>query len=293
MEHWHAWRGDGLVGGHSLLDWIATVHLKMGRMLVAFFRRHAEPHETVSYSGGVAQNVVWNAMLRQHFPNLVVPPHACDEGLSLGGIEWLRRLHDLPAFTLPGFPFAQSDTAVPPPSDATVAAAADLLAAGKVVGKVVGWYHGHGEIGPRALGNRSILMDPRLADGKERLNAVKQRENYRPFGASVLREHHAGHFDGAPDAFMLFSCQVRRPGAFPAITHVDLSCRVQAVQAASNPAFARLMERFHGLTGCPVLANTSLNLAGKPIAAAPDHARQLFSESKIDAMVIGDELLLR
>lgn len=289
VEHWHAWRGDALVGQRSLLDWIATVHLRMGRMLVAFFQRHAGPDDLVSYSGGVAQNVVWNSMLRAHFPRLVVPPHASDEGLSLGGIEWLRRQHGLPPFELPGFPFAQADTAVPAPTGATIDAAARLLAAGKVVG----WYQGHGEIGPRALGNRSILMDPRLPQGKALLNRVKRREPYRPFGASVLRRHHDAHFDGAQDAFMLQSCRLRAPGAFPAITHVDQSCRVQAVDGTANAVFAGLLEAFHARTGCPVLANTSLNLAGKPIAAHPDHARQLFAESEIDAVVIGDEVLLR
>ncbi|QJW84682.1 hypothetical protein HK414_16175 [Ramlibacter terrae] len=207
VEHWHAWRGDALVGGLSLLDWIATVHLRMGRMLVAFFQRHAAPGDVVSYSGGVAQNVMWNSMLRAHFPNLVVPPHASDEGLSLGGIEWLRRQHGLPPLELPGFPFAQADAAVPPPSGATVEAATRLLAAGKVVG----WYRGHGEIGPRASGNRSILMDPRLPQGKDLLNRVKRREPYRPFGASVLRRLHDTHFAGAQDAFMLQSCRCGSP----------------------------------------------------------------------------------
>ncbi|RYY98238.1 MAG: carbamoyltransferase, partial [Comamonadaceae bacterium] len=234
VEHWIAWRGDALVARLSLLDWVATVHLKMGRMLVDFFRRHARPQDVVAYSGGVAQNVVWNSMLREHFPKLLVPPHASDEGLSLGGIEWLRRRHGLPPLALPGFPYAQADTAVPGPSQETIEAVAQLLAAGKVVG----WYQGHGEVGPRALGHRSILMDPRLPDGRRRLNAVKQREAYRPFGASVLLPHHDDWFDGPHDRFMLQSCQVRQPGGLPAITHVDGSCRVQVVDAGTDTAFA-------------------------------------------------------
>ncbi len=286
-QGWEAWRGDPLVARLGLLDWAATVHRRQGELLLAFFAQHAQPAEAVAYAGGVAQNVVWNTLLRERFPRLVVPPHASDEGLSLGGLEWLRRHRGQPPLRMPGFPFAQSDHAVPPPSPRTVAIAADLL----VHGKVVGWYQGAGEVGPRALGHRSILMDPRLPRGKALLNRVKQREPYRPFGASVLAEHHAAHFSGAPDSFMLFASGVRGD-AFPAITHVDGSCRVQAVEADGGPLRA-LLERFHALSGCPVLANTSLNLAGKPLAAHPDHARRLFADSVIDAVVIGDEVLVR
>jgi carbamoyltransferase len=284
VDHWHAYKGDALVGKLSLLDWIATVHHHMGEMLVAFFKRFAGAGDTISYSGGVAQNVVWNAALARHFPNLVIPPHASDEGLSLGSIEWLRRLHGLPALQMPGFPYAQSDVAVPAPSDATIDAAAQLLAQGKVVG----WYQGQGEIGPRALGNRSILMDPRLPQGKQLLNRVKKREGYRPFGAAVLRAHFDNYFDGPADAFMLQSCEVKSDD-FPAITHVDRTCRVQLVDDR-NPVFQALLQRFFALTGCPLLVNTSLNLAGKPLAGFPDNALQLFFASEIAAMAVGDTL---
>jgi carbamoyltransferase len=286
-EPWMAYRGDALVGHLGLLDWVATVHLRMGEMLVEFFRRFVQPGEAVSYSGGVAQNVAWNALLQREFPGLVVPPHASDEGLSLGGIEWLRHHHGLPALQLPGFPYAQSDTPVAAPSGRTINSAAQVLAQGGTLG----WYQGHGEIGPRALGNRSILMDPRLADGKQRLNRVKLRENYRPFGASVLQEHAQALFEGPADAFMLRACRVRSE-AFPAVTHVDGSCRLQLVGAGDNAPFRALLERFHQLTGCPLLVNTSLNLAGKPLAAAPQQALALWRQTPLDALVVGDEVHL-
>jgi carbamoyltransferase len=158
-------------------------------------------------------------------------------------------------------------------------------------GGIVGWYQGHGEVGPRALGHRSILMDPRLAHGKALLNRIKRREAYRPFGAAVLQEDFAAHFDGPADPFMLYACRVRGQD-FPAITHVDGSCRVQQVGAEPR-AFRELLQNFQQLSGCPVLLNTSLNLAGKPIAASPEHARQLFDASPLDALVLGDEVLLR
>ncbi|MDB5857651.1 MAG: hypothetical protein JWQ76_1340 [Ramlibacter sp.] len=287
VEHWYGYRGDALVGRLSLLDWVATVHLRMGELLLDFFRRFARPGEAVSYSGGVAQNVVWNALLQGEFPGLLIPPHASDEGLSLGGIEWLRRQHQLPALRLPGFPYVQSDVAVAPPSDRTINSVAQVLAQGGIVG----WYQGQGEAGPRALGNRSILMDPRVRDGRQRLNEVKKRERYRPFGAAVLQEHFGSHFEGPADDFMLRSCRVKT-GDFPAVTHVDGSCRVQTVGGA-NPPLRALLERFFQLTGCPLLVNTSLNLAGKPLAASPENAMQLFRDTPIAAMVVGDEVHLR
>jgi carbamoyltransferase len=286
-QHWEAHKRDTLLARHSLLDWAATVHRRTGELLLEFFRQHVREDEVVSYSGGVAQNVVWNTALKQAFPKLLIPPHASDEGLSLGGIEWLRRRHGLALLEWPDFPFAQSDVAVPPPSDHTINAAAQVLAQGRLLA----WYQGPGEVGPRALGNRSILMDARLPHGKELLNRVKRRELYRPFGASVLASHYAQHFAGAPDAFMLQACRVRGP-EFPAITHVDQSCRVQAVDAGQQ-AFHALLTRFHHLTGSPVLANTSLNLAGRPLAGFPENAVQLFHDSPLDALVVGDRVYLK
>jgi len=287
VQRWEAFRGDPLVARLSLLDWAATVHQRTGALLLDFFRQHARADEAISYAGGVAQNVVWNAALFRAFPRLVIPPHASDEGLALGGIEWLRRRHGLAPFAWPAFPFAQSDAGVPPASARTINTAAQVLAQGGLVG----WYQGQGEIGPRALGHRSLLMDPRLPQGQLLLNRVKQREPYRPFGASVLREHHARHFDGEPDAFMLRASPVRGNG-LPAITHVDGSSRVQAV-GPEQPLLHALLTRFFELTGCPVLANTSLNQAGRPLAAYPENAVQLFHDTPLHALVVGDRVWLR
>ncbi|RYZ08542.1 MAG: hypothetical protein EOO24_10335 [Comamonadaceae bacterium] len=278
--------GDAARAQATLLDWAASVHAATGDLLLDFFSRHVQPHERIAYAGGVAQNVVWNSVLKARYPGLTVPPHASDEGLALGALEWLRRRHGQPPMDLPGFPYAQHDEAVPPPSPATVDAAARLLAQGRTVG----WYQGAGEIGPRALGHRSILLDARRPDGHAVLNRIKRREPYRPFGAAVLEEHFAQHFDGPADPYMLYACQVHS-AAFPAATHVDGSCRVQLVGAGSP--LRPLLDRFHALTGSPVLVNTSLNVAGRPLAAAPAHARELYAASPLDALVVGDELLSR
>lgn len=288
VEHWKRHRGDALVARWSLLDWIATVHHRMEAVLVDFFARYARPDEVIAYSGGVAQNVVWNSALREKFPQLQVPPHASDEGLSLGALEWLRRHHALPRLQIDHFPYSQDDEAPPTgPSPHTLERAADLLARGRSVG----WYQGRGEIGPRALGHRSIFIDPRLPDARSRLNRIKRREAYRPFGASVLDEHFDAHFEGAADEFMLYACRVTNP-ALASIGHVDGSSRVQRV-TARNQLLRGLLSAFMERTGCPVLANTSLNIAGKPLAAFPENARQVFHDTDIDAMVIGDELLLK
>lgn len=286
-QHWQAFKKDALLARLTLLDWIATVHARTGEVLLEFFKRFASAGDTISYSGGVAQNVIWNSVLKQHFPGLIIPPHSSDEGLSLGALEWLRRTHGLPELRLEAFPRVQSDIGVPDPSEQTIELAAHMLARGKIVG----WYQGQGEVGPRALGNRSILMDPRIPNGKALLNRVKKREHYRPFGAAVLREHYARHFSGPADEFMLYTCQVQSQD-FPAITHVDQSCRVQLV-GEDNPVFRRLLVRFFELTGCPLLLNTSLNLAGKPMAAFPENAVQLFFDSQLDAVVVGDRVLRR
>jgi carbamoyltransferase len=261
------------------IDFAATVHRRLQEIVLGLFEQNCSKKDVIFYSGGVAQNVLWNTELRKHFPNLIVAPHCSDEGLSIGGIELLRRLNKLPKFMWNRFPYAQNDTKVEEPSIDTIKRTAELLAAGKIVA----WYQGNGEIGPRALGNRSILMDPRIKNGRELINNIKKREHYRPFGASVLAEH-----CDTTDEYMLFT--TKQYNKLPAITHVDGTCRLQTVKDR-NPVFRKLLEEFNRITGCPVLLNTSLNLAGKPIAAHPDDAKKLYDTSSIDVLVIGNELV--
>jgi len=287
IDPWVQYKGSQLVAELTRLDWIATVHAHMAEVLVKFFKQYADPGDVIGYTGGVAQNVVWNTRLKQEFPNLIIPPHCADDGISLGAIEWLRIKHNLPKFTLADYPFIQEDQAPATyASDATIKATAELLAQGLSVG----WYQGHGEIGPRALGNRSILLDPRNLDGKWQVNQIKRREDYRPFGASILAERVGDYFSSNhKDQFMLYTDKINTD-QLPAITHVDGTCRVQTVDS-SNPMFYKLLKEFDRLTGCPVLLNTSMNLAGKPIAAYLDTARELLYTSELDVMVLGDEII--
>lgn len=282
---WLKYKNDELVGKYTILDWIHTVHYRTGQCIVEFFKKYANKKRIVSYSGGVAQNVVWNSMLKDKFSNLIIPPHASDEGISLGAIDWLRKYHDLSKPNIENFPYSESDiTPNEYISEKVIEETVDLL----VQGKIVGLYQGHGEIGPRALGNRSILMDPRIENGKDLINKIKKRENYRPFGASVLKKCFSEHFQGHADNYMMYTCFVKS-SKFPAITHVDMSCRVQLVDETNN-YFYKLLTKFYEKTGCPMLLNTSLNLAGKPIAGYPQEALQLFYGSTLDAVVIGNNV---
>jgi carbamoyltransferase len=257
----------------------------MEQVMINFFSKYANEDESIFYSGGVAQNVIWNTVLKNKFKKLTIAPHSADDGLSLGALEFLRRKNKLQKFKLKNFPYIQSDEApkVSPASD-MIQYAARLLSEGKVIA----WYQGNGEVGPRALGNRSILMDPRIHNGKEKINAIKRRENYRPFGASVLKKHANDYFEmNYNDDYMLHVSKVK-VNTLNAITHVDGTCRVQTVDENSNYIFNSLLEEFYKITGCPVLLNTSLNLAGKPIAGYPDAAKQLFVETNIDSAFIGN-----
>ncbi len=164
-----------------------------------------------------------------------------------------------------------------------------------VDGQVIGWFHGALEFGPRALGGRSLLADPRNPDMRDRLNRlVKQREGFRPFAPSVLEDHATAHFHlTEPAPFMAQTCAVHSPLALPAITHVDGSARPQTVNDADLPRFAALLDAFHRRTGCPLLVNTSFNVAGEPIVATPADALSTFAVSAIDALVLEDFLLDR
>ena len=167
-------------------------------------------------------------------------------------------------------------------------------------GKVVGWLHGRFEWGPRALGHRSILADPRRAEMKDIVNIkIKFREPFRPFAPSVPEEK-AGEFFALPDAsshfparFMLYVVPVRRPDLLPAITHADGTGRLQTVQRQTNPRYHRLLERFGQATGVPALLNTSFNLKGEPIVNTPAEAFRTFQVSGMDALVLDTWVVLK
>ena len=256
---------------------------------VKFFERITDNdyNSIITYSGGVAQNVIWNTKLKNKFPNLIIPPHCNDEGLSLGAIEYLRIKHNLPKFKLDNFPYCQSD--ISPENEAddhTIMKTVEMLKEGKIVG----WYQGNGEIGPRALGHRSLLINPMIKNAKDIINKVKKRETYRPFGASILKEYVKEYFNtDIHNPHMLYVGNTTKDN-LNSITHIDGTCRYQTVDE-SNGVYHKLLKHFYVQTGCPLILNTSFNINGKPILGNKLDTIKFFRESDIDAVVIGNTII--
>ena len=169
---------------------------------------------------------------------------------------------------------------------------ADILAQDKVIG----WFQGRMEFGPRALGARSILASPIHAEMQARLNEIKDREDFRPVAPVVLEEEAADWFNGAGvSPFMLFVYDVRPDKAdrIPAVRHIDGTARIQTINRDQNPLYYDLLKAFQARTGVPVLVNTSFNTRGEPIVCTPRDAVESFWTSPLDALVIGSFLLTR
>jgi carbamoyltransferase len=261
-------------------------------------------------AGGVALNVVANGRILREgpFERLFVQPAAGDSGGCLGAAalahvklagerpEPLRHVYLGPRWSSGEIAGLLAATGIS--GQDFRGREAELLEA--VVdrlerGLVVGWFHGALELGPRALGARSLLADPRDPGIRDRLNGlVKKREAFRPFAPSVLAAHAAEHFDlDHPSPYMLETCQVTSPLALPAVTHVDGSARPQTVDPEVAPRYAALLEAFRRRTGYPVLVNTSFNVRGEPIVASPVDALSCMGVSGIDVLVLEDFLIDR
>jgi len=219
----------------------------------------------LSLGGGVALNCVANARIAREsgFDRFWIFPNPGDAGSSVGAVAALQR--NRLAFTNA---FLGHDIRRPFDVEGAVASL--------VAGAVIGVANGRAEFGPRALGHRSLLCDPRGPTTNERVNAIKQRELFRPFAPAILAEHAEEHFEmpTASSPFMQFVAKVRRPDLFPAITHVDGTARVQTVVQAENPTLHALLTRFRDATGCPMLLNTSLNIKGEPLVNSWEDAQR-------------------
>jgi carbamoyltransferase len=162
---------------------------------------------------------------------------------------------------------------------------------------VVAWFQGRSEFGPRALGHRSLLAHPGRAENLERLNDVKGREQFRPVAPMVLHERAKDIFEGGPipSPFMLFTHRVREGWAerIPAVTHVDGTARIQTVDQAESPLVHRCISAFERRTGLPVVVNTSLNTAGRPMVDDPRDALECFGSAPVDALALGPFLVRR
>ena len=286
-------------------------------------------------AGGVALNCVANGRLLREgtFRDVWIQPAAGDAGGAIGAALAGWHLYgDAPrevdgddgmrgSFLGPSFGEAEIKDALDragaryrrlPEAEMLESVAASLAE-----GAVVGWFQGRMEFGPRALGNRSILGDPRNSKMQSVMNLkIKYRESFRPFAPAVLVERTADYFElDRPSPYMGLVAKVReelrqpmsdeQQGLFgidklnvprssiPAVTHVDYSARIQSVDARTNPRFHRLIEHFAARTGCAVLVNTSFNVRGEPMVCTPEDAYRCFMRTEMDVLVIGDFVLAK
>lgn len=214
------------------------------------------PHCTnFVYGGGVALNCVANSRIANSFPNLWILPNPGDGGSSLGCASNVLGEKINFKNTFLGTEI-EGEYPIKP------------LVKELVKGNIVGVASGRAEFGPRALGNRSLLADPRGNDIKDKVNKIKRRQEFRPFAPAVLIEHADKIFDipnGVESQYMQFVAKCKYPNKYPAICHVDGTSRIQTVNKKDNPNFYNLIKEFYKKTGCPMLLNTSLNIKGKPI----------------------------
>jgi carbamoyltransferase len=274
-------------------------------------------HENLCYTGGVALNAVANKRIATEsgIKNLYITPAAGDNGLGpgcafYGWMEVLKKQKQLQSKTVflgkqytteniqksiqrfaenPGGSFSYKEYS----ADECVKQTAALLANEKVIG----WYQAGAELGPRALGHRSILADPRITNIKDHINgAIKLREDFRPFAPALLKEHVASLFENISESpYMLLIDKIKAEwkDKVPGIVHVDGSCRLQTVTDEWNQEFYKLLQAFYSLTNVPLLLNTSLNRKGMPIVETPDEAIDFFVSSALDVLVLNNFILIK
>ncbi len=282
---------------------------EIGLHLVRYLLKIGGGTRKLCMAGGVALNARMNGRIiaETDVEELFVQPAANDPGAALGAALYLHHaelggqrtapMHHV--YLGPEYSETRMTGAMAAKGlkwercDAVEKTTAGLLAQGKVIG----WYQGRMEYGPRALGNRSILADPRRAEMKDTVNSkVKFREAFRPFAPAILAERVEEYFSGGRSCpFMNIVLPVRpeKRDSIPAVTHADGTGRLQSVEREINPRFYRLIEEFSHLTGVPVVMNTSFNLQGEPVVCTPEDAVASFLNSGLDALVLGDYMCLK
>ena len=299
MRHWEdlAWRTQ---------DDTENVLLARARWL-----RETTGAKNLCMAGGVALNCVANGRVAREagFENVWIQPAAGDDGIAIGcayygWLEILKRRRDfVMEHSYVGKPYSDQEAAkelqkflvriqVDAVKSENVCRDTARLLADQ---KVIGWFQDRSEFGPRALGNRSLIADPRKPEMKDILNSrVKHRQAFRPFAPIVLAERMKEVFEGDEDSpFMLIAKPVRPEwrDKIPAIVHVDGTARVQTVREATNPMLYRLLKEFEALTGVPVLINTSFNIKGEPIVETPLDAVNCFLTTGVDHLVMHDTIV--
>jgi carbamoyltransferase len=246
------WRPE-LNSPQDLMDIAAAVQAIYAYLLkyVSNWARWKSPSGNLVLMGGCALNCAANSTIYKDWNDVWIMPNPGDAGSAIGCVLAHKKQHmDMPhvylGYNIEGeYPVEE--------------VLHELLTNG-----ICGVASGRAEFGPRALGHRSLLADPRGLDIKDRVNNIKQRQLFRPFAPAVLSEYASAYFDGPTGPFMQYTATCTDPG-LPAIVHGDGTSRVQTVSKDQSPGFRRLLERWYEETGCPILLNTSLNIKGKPI----------------------------
>jgi len=321
------------------MDLAASVQVVTEEIMLRMARhiRQETGERHLCLAGGVALNCVANGKLLRAgiFDDIYIQPAAGDAGGALGAaLSAYHHYHDKPRVTVPGTDWQRGSYLGPEYSDDEVATAISQFGAKSTLhasdesmctevarlmteGKVVGWFQGRMEFGPRALGARSIIGDARSPEMQKIMNLkIKFRESFRPFAPAVLAEKVSEWFDhdrsspymlmvadvlekhrkqlsGADDALWGIDKLNIPRSSIPAVTHVDYSARLQTVHRDTNPTFHRLISEFDRLTGCPVVVNTSFNVRGEPIVENPAQAYTCFMRTEMDVLVLGRHVLLK
>ncbi len=298
--------GSEILPRHAHLA--AAVQAATDAAVAALLRRLKQkvPLDRVCIAGGVGLNCVTNTLVKQagSFADIFIPSAPHDAGTAIGAALAVHCAKagrgpsgdNATPYTGPEFAEREILAALKAAglkarrSKAVARIAAEMIADGKIVG----WFQGRMEFGPRALGNRSLLADPRRPDMRDLLNRkIKHREDFRPFAPSVLAERADEWFEvGQPsqsDEYMLFAYRAKpdRRARIPAVMHYDGTARVQLVRRAANPRFHELISRFFAQTGVPLVLNTSFN-DNEPIVCTPAHAIATFRKTGMDALFMGD-----
>lgn len=272
-------------------NFLATWHKIAEICIIKLFKENIKnKNEPIVYSGGVVQNTVINEALMNEYNNIIFVPHCYDGGVTLGGIYFICNFLNLNLPKIDQFPYLQNDEILEKPSEKTIKLIAKFLSKGLIIG----WHQGKGEIGPRALGNRSILMNPAIENGKEILNSkVKHREYWRPYAASVLEEFAQEWFELRGDSpFMMRAIMTKKEkqDIIKSVVHVDGTSRIQTVSKLNNEYFYNLISEFNKITKIPMLLNTSLNDGGFPISGSRQVSEEIFRNTQLDVLVVGNRI---
>jgi carbamoyltransferase len=301
IERWRQHTTNSNYKSALLTDFTASLQLETEEALITHARwlRERTGLTKLCFSGGVALNCVANTRLAEEcgFEEIFVPPCPGDDGISVGcalyGASISGGVKAVDHASYLGRGYSHEPEALEALGLERCFEGEDVfetVAREIANGAVVAWYEGGAEMGPRALGHRSFLGDPRRADIRDRLNAeIKRRESFRPFAPVVLSESVGEYFvESNPSYFMSFVAQVReeKRDIIPAVTHVDGSARYQVLRRQDNPTLFKLIETFAQVTGIPMLLNTSFNRAGEPLVETPLDAARCVVASTADYLVV-------